>query len=101
MKSGYSSPRAAAHGSRTAFLGAVLILLLPCAEAGSPSVDDAAIRSLEIRPGTIDLAGPLASQRLVVLGVAEDGRQVDLTRLARVTSVDPAVVSAGEIDGEG
>src|SRR5262245_40815942 len=79
--------------------GAVLFSFGPSAAAGTAAGDS--ILALEVMPRAVDLAGPFAFQRLVVLGVEPDGSRTDLTRLARVTSLDPAVVSAGEIDGEG
>jgi hypothetical protein len=71
-------------------LGAVLVGV-PALRAAEPP--KAALRSLTVYPAKIDLDGPRAEQRVVVLGEYADGRRRDLTRDARFTSAAPKVVT--------
>jgi hypothetical protein len=75
-------------------LGAVLVgaTALPAAEpAAEPP--KAALRSLTVFPAKIDLDGPRAEQRVVVLGEYADGRRWDLSRDARFASAAPKVAA--------
>jgi len=53
----------------------------PPAASGGPAPTE-----LVVHPATIQLTGPRAEQRLIVLGVGADGRKYDLTRSATLTS---------------
>jgi hypothetical protein len=50
------------------------------------------IRRLDVFPARVRLSGPEASQRLVVLGVADDGTKSDRTAEARLASRSPGRV---------
>jgi hypothetical protein len=48
----------------------------------------------------VALDGPRAVQRLVIIGTRADGSRADLTRAARITSLDPGVAAPRSLDGE-
>lgn len=68
------------------FFGLMQALTADPAKAAPPS---AALKSLIVYPGEVNLSGPRDSQRLIVLGDYADGRRWDLTREAKfATSAD-------------
>ena len=60
----------------------------PVLQAEAPA---APLQALDVYPHDIQLTGPRALHRVVVLGRYADGRQWDLTREAKLTSAAPAV----------
>ncbi len=69
---------------------ATACLLVPTALAQAPPVDRP--RELVVYPAEVKLSGPRDEQGLVILGIWADGRELDLTRIAEVTSDDSRVV---------
>jgi hypothetical protein len=64
------------------------------------AADPPAALTIRAYPERVALSGPHASQRLVVIGTRADGSIADLTRAARIASLDPGVASAGALPGE-
>lgn len=56
----------------------------------------AELRQLKIYPAEIVLAGPRASQRVVVEGEFSDGHQEDLTSQVKISASNPQVISIDE-----
>lgn len=50
---------------------------------------------LTLLPPAVALHGPIATQRLLVMGTLADGRQVDLTAQAKLTTSAPKVIGVG------
>ena len=85
------------------------LVLLTCLSLGTfATAKDSAPTRLEVMPSRVILSGPRSAQRVIVVGVREDGSRVDLTDKAVVeprglnVSRDPRgrLVSAGDGLGE-
>ncbi len=80
---------------RPSFLAVLTVLsgvvALPAADRATPP--SSPLRALEVLPATIQLDGPRATQRVVVLGHYAEGRQWDLTRQAKYSSSDATIAT--------
>ena len=73
----------------TRMLAVVIVLALSSAAAAQDPAD--APRELVVYPAQVKLAGPRDEQRLVVVGTWADGRKLDLTRTASVSTGSAAI----------
>jgi len=94
---GIAFPVAQLHASASA--GSSLPLPWPTEPSVEPEpAPPAAVASLAVEPQTVSLAGPFATNQLVVTGRLVDGRTVDLTRTVRIETAvggEKPLVSAG------
>ena len=64
------------------------------------------LREIHVEPALVQLSGTNRVQQLLITGVREDGRTMDVTHLSRIESSDPAIarveggMSFGVSDGE-
>ncbi|MFO0910727.1 MAG: DUF1549 and DUF1553 domain-containing protein [Isosphaeraceae bacterium] len=73
---------------------ALWIVSLPGALASRPGSE--APTRLEVMPSQVQLAGPEATQRLVVVGTFDDGSTRDVTKAVKITSRNSEVVRVGD-----
>ncbi len=91
-----SSSSSSSIRARAAFLALVLALTLAAAAVAT----GASLTALEVVPARVELRGPFAQQRVVVIGRRADGSSVDLTARVELASETPAVAGTGAIDDE-
>ena len=58
--------------------------------------EPARLREILVEPPLIQLRGTNRVQQLLITGVLEDGRQIDVTHLAEIASSDPAIARVEE-----
>ena len=58
--------------------------------------EPARLREILVEPPLIQLGGTNRVQQLLITGVLEDGRQIDVTHLAEIASSDPAIARVEE-----
>ncbi len=80
-------------------VGLTLVLMCAYFTFSNPQALGAdAIASISAEPASLRLSGPLASSLILVHGRTADGRLVDLSRAAKLHSIDPRVAV---VDGSG